>query len=101
VYFFDTKQNTESSLRADYAHFDSKKDLWDYRGKVELKNQKGDILTTEQLYADRKREKLYSQKLVKIATSDGSMIEGAEGFTSNLDFTEYEFRDVTSEIPGK
>ena len=98
VEFYDKALEVDASLDADYARYDEKTDLWEYRGNVRLQNRQGDVLTTEQLYANREEEKIYSTKAVNITSPDGTSIQGDGGFESNLQFTEYEFKDVSGKI---
>jgi LPS export ABC transporter protein LptC len=98
VYFYDEFHNKISSLKADYAIYKSKQDIWEYKGNVELINEDGEILKTEHLFAEKEKEKIYSEKLVTINYPDGNQLEGAGGFISNFTFTEYEFRDVSGEL---
>lgn len=98
VEFYRDSMHVESSLEADYAIYYQDKDLWEYKGNVELLNQQGDRLNTNHLYADRDEEKIYSTEYVSITSPDGTKINGAGGFESNLRFTEYEFKDVSGKI---
>ncbi len=98
VNFFDELHNKISSLKADYAIYRSKEDIWEYKGNVELVNEDGEILKTEHLFAEMEKEKIYSEELVTIIYPDGNQLEGAGGFISNFTFTEYEFRDVSGEL---
>jgi len=94
MFFYDKNMQVESNLSADYAKYFEKKDLWECKGNVKIVNTRGDILKTEQLFADRLNEKLYTDQYVKITKSDGSEMAGEGGFESNLDFTDYVFKKV-------
>lgn len=98
VEFYDDSLAVESSLKANYAVYYNQKELWEYKGDVVLVNQQGDRLKTQQLYADREAKKIYSTKLVRITSPDGTVVKGAGGFESNLRFTEYQFKDVSGKI---
>ncbi len=94
VFFFTKQKAREASLNAGWAHYDEKKDLWEYRTKVKIVNRQGDILTTNHLFADRRKDSLYTKELVTINSADGFSITGKDGFRSNVDFTDYEFETV-------
>jgi len=98
VDFYDDSLNVQSGLNADYAIYHRSKNLWEYKGNVRLVNEQGDRLETEHLYADREARKIYSTELVKIISPDGTEVQGAGGFESNLRFTEYQFKDVSGKI---
>ena len=96
--FFNKQQESKSSIRADYAAYREETELWEYKGNVKLVNEQGDVLKTEHLFANRKEEKIYSEEYVSITSPDGTEINGAGGFESNLRFTEYRFTDVSGKI---
>lgn len=98
VKFFGANQKVESSLQANYSVYYRERDLWEYKGNVQLMNEQGDKLYTEHLYANRKEEKIYSTDYVSIKSPDGTEVNGAGGFESNLRFTEYQFKDVSGKI---
>jgi len=100
--FFDKNKNEESFLTADYAVFYTKKDTWEARGNVVLKNRMGKILKTEELFGDEKTEKIYSVKEVSIINSDGSPgIKSSGGFEADKSFTNYEFKNVKGFVETK
>lgn len=94
VYFYDRFKNIESSLASGYAHHTTNEDIWNYKEHVKVVNKQGDTLITEQLTADREKERIYSDTLVTIKSKEGSVITGKDGFVSNLEFTEYTFETV-------
>lgn len=96
--FYDKHMNIHSSLRADYGIYYEKKNFAKASGNVILKNVKGSILRTEELFLDEKKEKIYSVKPVNIVDKSGFEITGEGGFESNIDFTVYRFTDVTGKI---
>ncbi len=95
---YDAKNVVNASLSANYAKYDLRSKIWEYKDNVVLKNVNGDILKTELLFANETKEQLYTQKFVKIVSNDGSEISGHGGFESNLDFTDYQFRKVTGKM---
>jgi len=96
--FYDTNQEIESILTANYAKHYEKEELWVARYNVMLINRKGDTLRTEKLYGDEKRRKVYTDKYVKITFADGTRLSGKNGFESNLSFTEYTFKNVNGMV---
>lgn len=97
--FYDKDGKLNSSLRADSAVFYDEKEFGRADGNVVITNTDGSILRSDQLYIDRKNEKIYSDKYVKINEANGYEITGKKGFESNLNFTVYTFRKTEGIIP--
>lgn len=88
---YDSLGRESSRLRADYAIFYEKRELWETRGNVVGQNADGRELYTQQLFWDQKRDKVYSNVDSKIV--DGMDEFVGEGFESDSDFKEWEFRE--------
>jgi LPS export ABC transporter protein LptC len=84
---FDTLMHKDATIKADTAYYYDMKKLWELRGHVHIQNQKGDKFDTELLYWDEKREKVYSDKFMRIEQED-RMLTGY-GFESNQQLTDY------------
>ena len=69
-------------------HKCKKKELWELRGNVHIQNQLGDKFDTELLFWDQSKERIYSDKYIKIEQED--KILTGYGFDSNQEMTEYE-----------
>ena len=63
---FDSLLRIDASIKADTAYYYEKKKLWELRGNVLIRSQRGDKFETEQLYWDEKKEKVYSDKYIRI-----------------------------------
>lgn len=93
VTYNDSTKVVESDLRADYAHYDENKKLWEARGNVIANNYKGDrVLYTEQLFWNESDDKIYSDKLVRIR--DGKSKHTGIGFESDGSFNVYTFKST-------
>ncbi len=101
IVFFDKTGNLESSMTAKYAIYYDKKQTWEAIGNVVMSNIKGDVLKTNHLYGDEKKQKIYTDELVRITKSNGSVIVADSGFESNSSFTIYKFIDVSGRIAVK
>ena len=88
---YDSLGFEASRLRADYAIFYEKRELWETRGNVVGQNADGRELYTQQLFWDQKRDKVYSNVDSKIV--DGMDEFVGEGFESDSEFKEWEFRE--------
>jgi LPS export ABC transporter protein LptC len=96
IYFFDTEQQIESSMSANYGKAFEKEEELFARDNVVIINVKGEKLNTEELTWKRKEKKIYSTKFVKITTND-EIIFG-EGLEANEDFSDYTIKKVKGTI---
>lgn len=85
---FDSLYNKDASVKADTAYHYYKKELWELIGNVKVTSLKGEDFETEHLFWDRKSEKIYSDKYIRIETDD-KIITGI-GFESNQTMTKYD-----------
>lgn len=85
---FDTLFRVDASIKADTAYYHEKKEIWELRGNVHIQNQTGDKFDTELLFWDQAKEKIYSDRFIRIEQED--KILTGYGFESNQQMTEYE-----------
>ena len=84
---FDSLFQIEASIEADTAYYYNKKELWKLIGNVHVQNLKGEKFDTELLYWDQRKEKVYSDRFIRIEQPD-RVITG-RGFESNQQMTAY------------
>lgn len=84
----------DSHLSSNWAKYYKGRKLWEAKYRVTMINEKKDTLRTEHLFCDETREVIYTEKFVQITDAQGWVISGENGFESNIDFTEYEFKKV-------
>jgi LPS export ABC transporter protein LptC len=96
VHFYNDSAIITSTLTAQEASIDEKKEQMMAQVNVELVNQKQEKLNTEQLIWDEKSNLIFTEKLVKITTKD-EIIFG-EGFESTPDFSSYKITNVRGSI---
>lgn len=94
---FNPKGGIEAKMEADKATYIEQKYLWEFNGNVVVKNLKGELFETEQLFWDDANNKFYSDKTIKI-TQKNKIIKGI-GFESNSTLTRYIIRKPTGIIP--
>lgn len=94
---FDDEKRVDARIKADTAYYYDKQKLWDLRGHVSVRNQKGEKFDTEQLYWNQNTEKVYSDKFIHIEQED-KIITGY-GFQSNQQFTDYVIRNTAGIFP--
>ena len=85
---FDTLFRVDASIKADTAYFFDAKKLWELRGRVHIQNQNGDKFDTELMYWDQTKEKIYSDRAIRIEQVDKTLT--GIGFESNQAMTEYQ-----------
>ena len=90
---FDTLFRIDASIKADTAYYYEIKKLWELKGNVQILSQRGDKFETQQLFWDEKKEKVYSDKFIRIEQEDKSIT--GYGFESNQELTEYEIKNTT------
>ncbi len=94
ITLFDKTHKVETEMEADSAIYFPDKRTWEAMGHVVVKNVNGTILRTEKLYGDESEKKIYTNKLVNITKTDGTIVVGRTGFMSNTEFTIYKFLDM-------
>ena len=92
VFFYEKDMVIDSKLTADYGEIDEKKELMKVTGNVVLTNSENERLDAEELIWDQKREKIFSEKYVKITTAD-EIIHG-QGFESDQEFKKYRIKNI-------
>jgi len=89
---YDAEMNIVSSITCLYAkNFDSD-NRWEAKNNVVAVNFKGDTLKTEYLVWDTEKQKIYSDRFVKIIQKD--QVYTGIGFESNQDFSEYHIKNL-------
>jgi LPS export ABC transporter protein LptC len=106
VLFYDSLERPTSYIKANYAIYYEKKQLWEARNQVVVENQVNhDKLETEQMFWDQKEEKIYSEKFTRLTNSDG-ISYGEGGFESRQDMSKWRLKgssgtlNVTNNITG-
>ena len=98
VVFYDEQLQAQSSLTSGYAVYYTKKKLWEARNNVEIINEDGTKLNTEQIFGDENGKKVFSVKKVTVTDPDGTVIVGKQGFESDMAFKNYKFLDVNGVV---
>lgn len=84
---FDSVFQVEASIKSDTAYYFEKDRLWKLMGNVHIQNLKGEKFDTQLLYWDQNKQKIYSDKFIRIEQPD-RIITG-HGFDSNQQMTVY------------
>tara|TARA_B100000795_G_scaffold199281_1_gene153115 strand:- start:1865 stop:2398 length:534 start_codon:yes stop_codon:yes gene_type:complete len=92
VYFYNDSSQLQSTLMANYASIDEEKKIMVAQNNVVLISSDDKILETDELFWDEKKNKIYTNKKVKITT--GKEVVYGQGFTSSADFKKYSITKV-------
>lgn len=87
---YDADKHIMFTVTSDYAITSNADKLIELRKHVVVKNIAGDVFTTEQLFYDSEKKKIYSKVACLLTKVDGTVLDGT-GFTSNETFTDYHF----------
>lgn len=94
VEFYENGGTLTSTLRANYGKQERNKDLYFVRGNVVVHNQvKQEKLETEELYWNKNKAQIYTDKFVKITTPEEILM--GHGLQADQDFSKYKIRKVT------
>jgi LPS export ABC transporter protein LptC len=92
VYFYNDSSQLQSTLMADYASIDEGKKIMLVQNNVILISSDDKKLETDELIWDENKNKIYTDKKVKITT--GKEVIYGEGFTSTPDFKKYSITKI-------
>jgi LPS export ABC transporter protein LptC len=87
VEFYNSAQQPETKMQANYAIKYDDLDIVEARGNVIIINEKGDMLNTEHIIWDEKNDKITTKAAVKITTAKEVLF--GDGLESNQSFTKY------------
>ena len=89
VIFYDTDEQVQSIITANYSIYYEKKQLWEARDSVVARNmQEGQRIESEQMFWDQGKQLIYSEAFTKITDEDG-IYYGEKGFEAAQDLTYY------------
>ena len=97
VEFYQRPGNVSSTLRANYGKQERNKDIYIARGNVVLNNiQKQEKLETEELFWDKNKAQVYTDKFVKITTPERVLM--GQGLQANQDLSRYRILKPTGTL---
>lgn len=94
---FNDSMQVDAKIKADTAYYYDKQKLWDLRGHVSVRNQRGEKFDTYQLFWNQNTQQVYSEKFIRIQQED-KVITGY-GFKSNQQFTDYVIHNTAGIFP--
>lgn len=87
---YDTLFQVVASIHADTAYYYNRTELWKLIGHVDIRNLRGERFTTDLLYWDQRKKKVYSDQRIRIEQPDRIVV--GRGFESNQEMTVYTIR---------
>lgn len=99
VHYSKYPNDTSAKLTANYAIRWPARKVWEAKSKVVCMNVKKEVLHTEYLVWDEAKQKIYTDKFVKITTPT-DVITG-DGMEANQDFTNWRIKKVRGMISVK
>jgi LPS export ABC transporter protein LptC len=97
VEFYEKQGPVSSTLKANYGKQQRDKDLYLVRGNVVVENLvKKEKLETEELYWNKRKAQIYTDKFVKITTAEEVLM--GQGLRANQDFSQYRILKPTGII---
>ncbi len=95
---FDSLFQVEAKILADSAWNYTERRLWRLKGNVDIRNMKGEMFLSDELYWDQQERKVYSDKYIEIKQGETEL--KGYGFESNQEMTEYRiFKPHDGRIP--
>ena len=100
VEFYEKPGQITSTLKANYARQDRNKDIYQAKGNVIVNNlAKREKLETEELFWDKNKGEIYTDKFVKVTTAEEVLM--GQGLRANQDFSRYRILKPTGIIDLK
>ncbi|WP_439880888.1 LPS export ABC transporter periplasmic protein LptC [Pontibacter sp. MBLB2868] len=100
VEFYEKPGQMTSTLKANYARQERNKDIYQAKGNVVVNNLvKHEKLETEELFWDKNKAEIYTDKFVKITTAEEVLM--GQGLRANQDFSRYRILKPTGIIDLK
>ena len=93
----DSMMQVESSIMADTAYYYNNEEIWELRHNVHAENTKHEKFDTQLLFVNNRRNRMYSDSLIRIEQEDQVII--GHGFESNNKLTEYTIRHTEGVFP--
>lgn len=94
---FNESYQVDAYISCDTAYFYDKKELWELRGRVLVKNLKGETFKTSLLYWDTRAHRIYSERYMEI---DGETRKlSGYNFSSNEQMTDYIIHQSKGQFP--
>lgn len=96
---FNEEYHIDAFITADTAYYHTQEHLWELRGRVEVKNLKGETFRTSLLYWNQYEHRIYSERYMEIDGLEQQL--SGYNFSSNESMTDYIIRSSQGAFPLK
>ena len=96
VIFYNSAEQPETKMKADYAIKYDDMDVIESKRNVVVVNEKGETLNTEHLIWDQKKDRIFTDVFVKITTKKEILM--GDGLESNQSFSKYKILKLRGTI---
>ena len=96
VIFYNSAEQPETKMKADYAIKYDDLDVVEAKRNVVVVNEKGETLNTEHLIWDQKKDRIFTDMFVKITTKKEILM--GDGLESNQNFSKYKILKLRGTI---
>ncbi len=93
LFIYDQNEEIDAQIKCNAAIYYQNDELWELRNDVEAVNTNGEIINTELMFWDGKKQTIYSDQFIKI-TTDTEIITGY-GFESDERLENYKIRNIS------
>lgn len=93
---YQSNGEIDAQIKCRNAIYYDKEELWELNIDVEAINQKGEVLSTEQLFWDMKTEKIYSEKFVTI--TQGPNVYTGTGMEADQNMDNWRIKNLTGDL---
>lgn len=93
LFIYDQNEEIDAQIKCNAAIYYQNDELWELRNDVEAVNTNGEIINTELMFWDGKKQIIYSDQFIKI-TTDTEIITGY-GFESDERLENYKIRNIS------
>lgn len=100
VEFYDSTQTVTSYIKANYCIYDETTKIWTAENDVVAVSEEGNTLNTEYLIWDQQKEKVHSDRYVRMTNKEGDIIHG-KGFEANQDLSNWKIKKISGKISVK
>jgi LPS export ABC transporter protein LptC len=90
---YNNQEEIDAQIKSKYAIYREKEELWELLNNVEAVNFKDEVINTEQLFWDLKKQKIYSDEFIKITTEE-EILTGY-GFESDENLENYTIKNIS------
>ncbi|MBS2213415.1 LPS export ABC transporter periplasmic protein LptC [Carboxylicivirga mesophila] len=93
---YQSNGEIDAQIKCRNAIYYDKEELWELNIDVEAINQKGEVLSTEQLFWDMKTKKIYSEKFVTI--TQGPNVYTGTGMEADQNMDNWRIKNLTGDL---